>query len=370
MPWSKVPGSETEECDDGQTAVVKDGDGEVEGCHDTEGEADDQLAALYASESKDVDLTPPQAMQGAAEMGLEKKEELGLSDCGTGEGETSAEQIASAKIEPGRMRDVAAYLVSHEEDWPDGETPSTITDEQLQDGCGPIQYLLWGGGTDTAYNWALRKANQIASEEGDSEPYDQRDFKDMSDCGCKGMHEEEDEEKMGPDVFMDPMMAQERADEIGCEGIHAHEQDGETVFMPCATHEMFQEMTEGEMEKALSGLERLLKADVSDLNEGDYVEWDSSGGTAYGQIDNIAMQGTVSGSLEPADTEHEASEDNPGVIIELVSRDEDGDVMGEGDTVFHRPGELRPINEEDVPGEKGCTTTTRRRDESAVGSSG
>jgi HK97 family phage prohead protease len=91
------------------------------------------------------------------------------------------------------------------------------------------------------------------------------------------------------------------------------------------------------------------RADASDLSEGDYVEWDSSGGTAYGQVDNVAMGETVSGSLEPDDTEHETSEDNPGVIIELVERGDDGEVMGTGDTVFHRPDELRQINKSDVP---------------------
>lgn len=91
------------------------------------------------------------------------------------------------------------------------------------------------------------------------------------------------------------------------------------------------------------------RADASDLSEGDYVEWDSSGGTAYGQVDNVAMGETVSGSLEPDDTEHETSEDNPGVIIELVERGDDGEVMGTGDTVFHRPDELRQISKSDVP---------------------
>lgn len=48
MPWHIVP--DHAECGAGQFAVVKDADGEVEGCHATEGEAQDQMAALYASE--------------------------------------------------------------------------------------------------------------------------------------------------------------------------------------------------------------------------------------------------------------------------------------------------------------------------------
>lgn len=48
MPWSKT--TSHDDCDG--VAVVKDGTGEVEGCHDTEEAADDQLAALYASEER------------------------------------------------------------------------------------------------------------------------------------------------------------------------------------------------------------------------------------------------------------------------------------------------------------------------------
>jgi len=61
------------------------------------------------------------------------------------------------------------------------------------------------------------------------------------------------------------------------------------------------------------------------------------------------MGATVSGSLEPDDTSHETSEDNPGVLVELVERDEDGELMGTGETVFHRPGTLSIIEESDVP---------------------
>lgn len=52
MPWSKVDGSEIEDCGDDQVAVVKDEDRSLEGCHDTEDEADEQIAALEASEDE------------------------------------------------------------------------------------------------------------------------------------------------------------------------------------------------------------------------------------------------------------------------------------------------------------------------------
>lgn len=49
VPWHKVHGHA--ECTDGKPwAVVKDAGGELEGCHASEADADQQLAALYASE--------------------------------------------------------------------------------------------------------------------------------------------------------------------------------------------------------------------------------------------------------------------------------------------------------------------------------
>jgi len=53
MPWTKVEGHS--DCDSGEIAVVKESDGEVEGCHSTEEEANEQIAALEASEDDKMD---------------------------------------------------------------------------------------------------------------------------------------------------------------------------------------------------------------------------------------------------------------------------------------------------------------------------
>lgn len=55
MPWRVE--SDNAECGAGQFAVVKEADGTVEGCHDTEEAAQAQLAALYASE-EDMNADP------------------------------------------------------------------------------------------------------------------------------------------------------------------------------------------------------------------------------------------------------------------------------------------------------------------------
>jgi F like protein len=52
VPWRIEPDNVA--CAEGQYAVVKEEDGEVEGCHDTRESALEQLAALYASESENA----------------------------------------------------------------------------------------------------------------------------------------------------------------------------------------------------------------------------------------------------------------------------------------------------------------------------
>jgi hypothetical protein len=65
MPWHKVEGHSG--CPDGKPwAVVKDADGSVSGCHATEDDADDQLAALYAAEG---DSTVTSATETAEALG-------------------------------------------------------------------------------------------------------------------------------------------------------------------------------------------------------------------------------------------------------------------------------------------------------------
>jgi len=137
----------------------------------------------------EVDLTPPDAMQNAAELGREKKSELDvISDCGTGAGAESARmwqsnrQITNDEITSERIDDIAAYLTSHEEDvdgitdppsdWSTEEWEGRTTGDTDDPRCGPVQYALWGGtATGTGLDWAQRKANEVARARDEDEPY-------------------------------------------------------------------------------------------------------------------------------------------------------------------------------------------------------
>jgi HK97 family phage prohead protease len=53
----------------------------------------------------------------------------------------------------------------------------------------------------------------------------------------------EEKEEVSKDTFDNPGEAQERAKELGCSGIHSVEQNGQTNFMPCKTHEEYEQVS-------------------------------------------------------------------------------------------------------------------------------
>ena len=66
-------------------------------------------------------------------------------------------------------------------------------------------------------------------------------------------------EEIRDDVFSTPQEAQERAKEIGCSGIHSHDEDGETIYMPCETHEEYEELTGDDVKMTIENLHQTAK---------------------------------------------------------------------------------------------------------------
>jgi len=55
----------------------------------------------------------------------------------------------------------------------------------------------------------------------------------------KNSNENDTKEQIRRDVFTTEEEAQERAEAIGCQGTHSHDEDGRTIYMPCATHDEY-----------------------------------------------------------------------------------------------------------------------------------
>ena len=50
------------------------------------------------------------------------------------------------------------------------------------------------------------------------------------------------------DMFTTESEAEVRAEQIGCVGTHTHDDDGNLVYMPCSTHEEYEEIVNGDTE--------------------------------------------------------------------------------------------------------------------------
>jgi hypothetical protein len=141
----------------------------------TVSESAETAKAEYEVGDTTVDLTPPDAMSNAVEAAREASREYpdALGDCGTGVGERRGGQIVDDEVGPDVIDEIASYLTSHAEDVADVDGPPTDwSEEEWTDGCGPVQYALWGGGTDEAIRWAQTKANEVARARDEDEPYE------------------------------------------------------------------------------------------------------------------------------------------------------------------------------------------------------
>lgn len=157
MPWH----IETENPDcAGGFAVVKDEDGEVVGCHETEASATNQITALNIAEAEDrgpngVSLTVNRETQSAAARGI-RLHEAGKSGDGIVPA-TVRDAVRMARREElseDKVRRMPAWFARHEGDW----TPGT-DDQPGEESPGYVAWLLWGG--DPGRAWAERKVREL-----------------------------------------------------------------------------------------------------------------------------------------------------------------------------------------------------------------
>jgi len=113
------------------------------------------------------------------------------------------------------------------------------------------------------------------------------------------------------DVFTTEQEAADRADEIGCEGTHSMDRDGNTVYMPCSTHAEYDSLTEAQYRAAPDA-----------LDVGDFVSWNTSGGRARGQIERIVRDNTI--NVPDSDFTIEGTEDDPAALIRIWREGEEG----------------------------------------------
>lgn len=178
-------------------------------------ESEDDLAAEILEELKSalegVELETyndyPNAASENAKRAIKYKEEEGTS-CGTIIGWTRAGQLSrKEKI----SRSTIARMASFKRHQQHKDVP-------YDEGCGGIMWDAWGG--TEGVEWAIRKLEQIDRENLAEEIVVNEKYAIIDNRLAYSSQE----------------MAEQMAEQLGCQGFHVHEIDGVEWFMPCETH--------------------------------------------------------------------------------------------------------------------------------------
>ncbi len=192
-----------------------------------EAEADYLLSQVTAIlKNKDLELESysdyPSGVKNNAKRGLELNEKVD-NKCATQVGKVRAQQLAQGKpISKETIKRMFSYLSRAEEYYDEGDSKA----------CGTISYLLWGG--KAGLRWAGSK------------------LKELENLSLASMTVNEDfaiiDDRL---AYSTEQKAKEMSNDLGCEGIHTHDYDGKTWFMPCEQHsvEMYDKCPKGYKKK-------------------------------------------------------------------------------------------------------------------------
>ena len=141
----------------------------------------------------------PAGVKNNAKKGIELNKKVN-NKCATQVGKIRARQLASGKgLTKSTIKRMYSYLSRAEEYYDEGDTKA----------CGTISYLLWGG--LAGKRWAKSKLDSI---EASATIID------------------------GRAAYSTKEQAEKAAKDIGCEGYHTHDFEGETWYMPCEEHNL------------------------------------------------------------------------------------------------------------------------------------
>ena len=163
----------------------------------------------------EVKFEAPEFIRSNAERGLKYYKEGRAGSGLTEKTVREARTMAGGFISEGKARRMSAWFARHKSDL-DSPANSNPNDDNYPQ-AGAVAWLLWGGNPTTdamrAKEWADRQIEQI--DENEKAPVG------------------------SADQFTTRAEAQERAEQLGCEGTHTMTEDGETIYMPCSTHEAY-----------------------------------------------------------------------------------------------------------------------------------
>jgi hypothetical protein len=105
-----------------------------------------------------------------------------------------------------------------------------------------------------------------------------------------------------------------------CSGWAVEKEDGEVIGCHGTKQDAIDQMVAVSIAEDMEpGGERALP---NELTEGDFVRWDSSGGTARGRIEHVMREGTL--GVPGTEFSIEATEDDPAALIRIYEEYDNG----------------------------------------------
>jgi len=264
-------------------------------------------------------------MREEAQRGLDWRSEYGRG--GTEVGIARARDISNGEnLSMETVQRMASYFARHEVD---KEAEGFRPGEDGYPSNGRIAWALWGG--DAGQSWANRILEQEDDERAETRPYpgehaariadpDQFDsFSRRNNEGGTGVDFVYGIKDGGAEVQSIRFKVENYTVEQAREWLA--ENDFEPLlFEPAAPVDegrsvvvLSPQAMEADMQK---------RAEPDELSVGDYVSWDSSGGSAYGQIERIERDGQI--NVPDSDFTVNGEEDDPAALIMVYRETEDG----------------------------------------------
>lgn len=262
----------------------------------------------------EVDLMPTDGMREEAQRYRDWKAEG--RDGGTEVAATRAGQILSGdELSADTVITMAAWFARHEVDKQgEGFSPG----EDGYPSPGRVAWAAWGG--DPGQSWATSKADRIKALQDRSaveleRPYPNEHAARLKDPGqYDSLRRVNDEGGPGIDFIYG---IKDGKSEIQAIRFRSSRYTAAEARQWLADHGFdplqFEEATgDGEADRAAP----------NELKEGDFVRWDSSGGTARGRIEHVMREGTL--GVPDSEFSINASAEDPAALIRIYSEGDNG----------------------------------------------
>jgi HK97 family phage major capsid protein/HK97 family phage prohead protease len=283
---------------------------------------------------KTIDLTPTEGMKTEAQRYRAWKKEGRPG--GTNVAATRASQILSGnELSPDTVITMAAWFARHEVD---KQGKGFRPDQDDYPSPGRVAWAAWGG--DSGQSWSNMKSKAIkkARERSMTEIIEGRPYPNEHAARLTDPDQYDEIRRVNDDFGAGIDAIYGIKD--GTSELQAIRFDADR-FTPAEAREWLADHDfEAMMFEEATGERSEERAAPDALKAGDFVEWDSSGGTARGRIEHVMREGIL--GVPDSSFSINASEDDPAALIRVYRRQE-GNYEETETLVGHRFSELRKI---------------------------